>query len=112
MRAAYEDDDEPREDWFRGLLNRILYLLVFLAVIILLVCWFLPLVREEQKEQSALQALKEQVAHERTTLNRQSKKLNLLQNDRVYIEMLARDKLDLMKPGETIFRLEPMQNDK
>ena len=33
MRAAYEDDDEPREDWFRGLLNRILYLLVFLAVI-------------------------------------------------------------------------------
>jgi len=59
-----------------------------------------------------LQALKEQVAHERTTLNRQSKKLNLLQNDRGYIEMLARDKLDLMKPGETIFRLEPMQDDK
>ena len=112
MRAAYEDDDEPRAEWFRGLLNRILYLLVFLAVIILLVCWFLPLVREEQKEQSALQVLKEQVAHERTTLNNQSKKLNLLQNDRGYIEMLARDKLDLMKPGETIFRLEPMQDDK
>ena len=112
MRAAYEDDDEPREDWFRGLLNRILYLLVLLAVIILLVCWFLPLVREERKEQSALQALKEQVAHERTLLNRQSKKLNLLQNDRSYLEMLARDKLDLMKPGETIFRMEPMSPEK
>ena len=112
MRAAYEDHDEPHEDWFRGLLNRILYLLVFLAVTILLVCWFLPLVREEQKEQSALQALKEQVTHEREALNKQSKKLNLLQNDRGYIEMLARDKLDLMKPGETIFRLEPIQEDK
>jgi cell division protein DivIC len=106
VRAVYEDYDEPREDWLRGLLNRILYLLVFSAVMILLVCWFLPLVREQQKQQSALQALKEQVAQERALLNKQSKKLNLLQNDPSYIEMLARDKLDLMKPGETIFRME------
>ncbi|MBV9644407.1 MAG: septum formation initiator family protein, partial [Verrucomicrobia bacterium] len=39
--------------------------------------------------------------------NRQSKKLTLLQNDPSYTELLARDKLDLMKPGETIFRMEP-----
>lgn len=112
MRGAYEDYDDPHEDWLRGLLNRILYLLVLLAVVILFVCWFLPLIREEQKEQRALQALKEQVAHERASLNKQSKTLNLLQNDRSYIEMLARDKLDLMKPGETIFRMEPLQPDK
>jgi cell division protein FtsB len=112
VRAVYEDYAEPREDWLRGLLNRILYLLVFSAVIILLVCWFLPLVREQQKQQSALQALKEQVAQERASLNKQSKKLNLLQNDPSYIEMLARDKLDLMKPGETIFRMEPLPSDR
>jgi len=111
VRAAYEDYDDPREDWLRGLLNRILYLLVFLAVVILFVCWFLPLIHEEQKQQRALQALKEQVAHERKLLNKQNKKLNLLQNDRSYIEMLARDKLDLMKPGETIFRMEPLSPD-
>jgi cell division protein FtsB len=112
VRAVYEDYDEPHEDWLRGLLNRILYLLVFAAVVILFVCWFLPLIREEQKEQRALQAFKDQVAHERALLNKQSKKLNLLQNDRSYIEMLARDKLDLMKPGETIFRMEPISPDK
>ena len=35
------------------------------------------------------------------------RQMALLQNDPAYTELLARDKLDLMKPGETIFRMEP-----
>ena len=31
--------------------------------------------------------------------------VHLLQTDREYLEMIARDRLDLMKDGETIFRL-------
>ncbi len=31
----------------------------------------------------------------------------LLENDKEYIETIARDKLDMMKEGETIFRLDP-----
>jgi cell division protein FtsB len=31
--------------------------------------------------------------------------VHLLQNDPRYLEMIARDRLDLMKEGETIFRL-------
>ena len=31
--------------------------------------------------------------------------VKLLQNDPQYLEIIAREKLDLMKPGETIFRL-------
>jgi cell division protein FtsB len=64
------------------------------------------LVKERQRQQYALQNLKLQVEQERATYNKQSKKLTLLQNDPAYIELLARDKLDLMKPGETIFRME------
>ena len=52
------------------------------------------------------QNLKQQVEQERASFNKQSKKLTLLQNDPSYTELLARDKLDLMKPGETIFRME------
>ena len=33
--------------------------------------------------------------------------VHLLQTDREYLEMIARDKLDMMKSGETIFRLSP-----
>ena len=105
--SAYDDYDQPRDDWIRSLLNKILYLLVFVAAFILLVCWFLPLVKEQQRQQHALQDLKQQVEQEKTNYNKQSKKLTLLQNDPAYIELLARDKLDLMKPGETIFRMEP-----
>jgi cell division protein FtsB len=31
----------------------------------------------------------------------------LLESDKEYIETIARDKLDMMKEGETIFRLDP-----
>jgi len=31
--------------------------------------------------------------------------VHLLQTDKEYLEMIARDRLDLMKDGETIFRL-------
>ena len=103
----YDDYGEPKDDWIRSLLNRILYLLVFVAAFILLICWFLPLVKEQQRQQRALQALKQQVEQEKINYNKQSKKLTLLQNDPAYTELLARDKLDLMKPGETIFRMDP-----
>ena len=36
--------------------------------------------------------------------------VNLLQTDHEYLEMIARDKLDLMKEGETIFRLGNSRN--
>ena len=103
----YSNYDEPKDDWIRSLLTRILYLLVLVATFILLICWFLPLVKERQRQQHALQNLKQQVEQERAIYNKQSKKLTLLQNDPAYTELLARDKLDLMKPGETIFRMEP-----
>ena len=104
--SEYGNYDEPRDDWIRSFLTRILYLLVLVAAFILLICWFLPLVKERQRQQYALQSLKLQVEQERATYNKQSKKLTLLQNDPAYTELLARDKLDLMKPGETIFRME------
>ena len=104
--SEYGNYDEPRDDWIRSFLTRILYLLVLVAAFILLICWFLPLVKEQQRQQHALQNLKQQVEQEKANYNKQSKKLTLLQNDPAYTELLARDKLDLMKPGETIFRME------
>jgi cell division protein FtsB len=39
-------------------------------------------------------------------LARQTREVNLLRTDVTYLETIARDRLDLMKEGETIFRLE------
>ena len=104
--AGHSDYEEPANSWIGSFLNRILYLLIVAAGLILLVCWFLPLVKERDRQQHYLQTLKQEVDQERALYNKQSKKLTLLQNDPAYTAILARDKLDLMKPGETIFRME------
>jgi cell division protein DivIC len=105
--SAYDDYDQPKDDWLRSLLSRILYILGFVAIFILLTCWFLPLIKDQQRQQRSLDVLKQQVDQEKSKYNKQSRKLTLLQNDPNYMELLARDKLDLMKPGETIFRMDP-----
>jgi cell division protein FtsB len=51
--------------------------------------------------------LQAQVNEQKHLIARQTREVNLLTTDREYLETIARDKLDLMKEGEVIFRLEP-----
>ena len=87
----YEEDDfvvkrrrrsEP-DFWHR--LNRVLQFLVVIG--------FLLTLEREQSEKTAV-------------LQKTQRELDLLRNDREYLETIARDRLNLMKPGETIFRIE------
>ena len=50
--------------------------------------------------------LQKQVQEEQNLLSHQTREINLLKTDSTYLETVARDRLDLMKEGETIFRLE------
>src|SRR5205814_9559335 len=50
--------------------------------------------------------LQQQVNEQQTLLARQTREVTLLKTDVSYLETIARDRLDLMKEGETIFRLE------
>ena len=94
MRSAYDSFDDSHTDWLRLLLNRILYILLIAAILILMICWFLPLLKERQKQQLALQSLEQQLAQEKLVYKREEKKLAWIQNDPGYLELLARDKLD------------------
>jgi cell division protein FtsB len=107
VRSAYDSFDDSHTDWLRLLLNRILYILLIAAILILMICWFLPLLKERQKQQLALQTLEQQLAQEKVVNRREQKKLSWIQRDPGYLELLARDKLDLKKPEEKIFRVEP-----
>src|SRR5439155_27232138 len=51
--------------------------------------------------------LQVQVNEQQTLLSRQTREVNMLKTDVTYLETIARDRLDRMKEGETIFRLEP-----
>jgi len=68
VRSAYDSFNDSHTDWLRLLLNRILYILLIAAILILMICWFLPLLKERQKQQLALQSLEQQLAQEKLLL--------------------------------------------
>jgi cell division protein FtsB len=92
---------------FWNALNRVLLALVIVSGIASLVLWFYPeVVRRDQMARNLLSE-REELAAQQTLRKQREREVYLLENDREYIETIARDKLDMMKEGETIFRLDP-----
>ena len=77
-----------------------------------IVLWFYPEVaRRDQMARDLLDDQEELVAQQSLRKQRE-REVYLLENDKEYIETIARDKLDMMKEGETIFRLDPTKTTK
>jgi cell division protein FtsB len=91
-------------------LMRVMWLLIVAAGLLTLGFTFYP-------EWSRLADMKHDLSVQQTKLTELKKQcsdreleVKLLQTDRQYLEMIARDRLDLMKEGETIFRLASSQH--
>ena len=104
---SYGDFRERREATVWQRLNSVLRVLLVLAAILVVVSLFLPLQKKLGQGQTENENLLGQVNDQKILLARQTREVNLLKTDPAYLETMARDKLDLMKEGETIFRLEP-----
>jgi cell division protein FtsB len=92
---------------FWNALNRVLLTLVILSAVAGLVLWFYPeLVRRDQMARNLLRE-QEELTAQQTLRKQREREVYLLESDKEYIETIARDKLDMMKEGETIFRLDP-----
>ena len=87
-------------------LSKFVILLTVLTATVPILFSFLPEVKRRKIEQARLSALKELVESKRMEVARYQMEEQLLQNDPEYAGLIARDKLDLMKEGETIVRLE------
>jgi cell division protein FtsB len=96
--------------WHR--LNRVLKVLLFLVFWLVVMSLFIPPYKKLNQSRAEIDNLQAQVNEEKTLLARQTREVNLLKTDATYLETIARDRLDLMKEGETIFRLEPAQSAK
>ena len=90
-------------------LNRVLGVLLVVAVWLAIISLFVPPYKRLMQSRSEIDNLQAQVNQQKLLLARQSREVSLLQTDVTYLETIARDRLDLMKEGETIFRLEPAQ---
>jgi len=105
--SGYGDFRARREATVWQRLNSVLRVLLAVAVVLVIVSLFLPLYKKRVQSQNEIDGLQSQVNEQKTLLARQTREVNLLKTDPVYLETIARDRLDLMKEGETIFRLEP-----
>jgi cell division protein FtsB len=87
-------------------MNHILRVLLFIAVWLLIISFFLPPYKKLQQNRAEMEKLQAQLKEQQTLLARHTRQVSLLKTDPTYLETIARDNLELMKEGETIFRLE------
>ena len=107
-----QTDFRARRDatvWQR--LNRILRVLLFVAVWLVIVSLFVPPYKKLNHGRAEIDNLQAQVNEQKVLLAKQTREVTLLKTDATYLETIARDRLDLMKEGETIFRLESARAD-
>ncbi len=100
---GYADFRARREATIWQRLNRILFVLFWLGIISL----FVPPYKKMQAARAEIDALQAQRDEQKLLLARAAREISWLKTDPTYLETIARDRLDLMKEGETIFRLEP-----
>ncbi len=87
-------------------LNRVLVVLLVVAVWLAIVSLFVPPYKKLTFSRAEIDHLQGQVTEQKALLARQTREIYLLTNDATYLETIARDRLDVMKEGETVFRLE------
>ncbi|CAN5649277.1 hypothetical protein BH18VER1_BH18VER1_20500 [soil metagenome] len=104
--SGYGDFRARREATVWQQLNRILRVLLVLAVLLVIVSLFLPRHKKLKQSRAEIDTLQAQVGEQKMLLARYTREVNLLKTDPVYLETIARDRLDLMKEGETVFRIE------
>lgn len=93
-------------------LNRLMIALIGLAVILLIACAFVPEMKRQRDLAARKEQLKQEVEKQSALLAQRTREVELLKSDPAYVELMARDRLDMMKGDETIFRLDPFPLDR
>ena len=108
MSAGYyiEEYEPPTPSiWTR--INRLLWVLLILTVVALIIGAFLPELEKQRVERDERARLTRLIDEQHALLERNKRKVVWLTNDPEYLGIIARDRLNLMKDGEMILRIEP-----
>lgn len=104
--SNYGDFKHRRQEGVWHHLNRVMTALIVFAVTIIIACAFLPELKKQRDEAAKVEQLKADTEKQKELLAKRTREVDLLKNDPGYVETIARDRLDLMKERETIFRIE------
>ena len=91
-------------------LTRLVVFLLFVAGILAVAIWYLPLIQQNQRMREGLFRLDTQVQKEEETGKRLRAALDSLKHNPKAIERVARESLGYAKPGETVIYFEPSTN--
>jgi cell division protein DivIC len=69
--------------------------------------FFLPVLHTEQKHKEELAKLQVEIANAQDQQRELQIETELMKNDPNYVEHIARDRLNMGRPGETILRFDP-----
>lgn len=85
--------------------------LIVLSALVPIGYSFLPEVSKRREQLARIEELKAALQNQEMLLARHQREEYLLKHDPEYIGIIARDRLDLMKEGETIYRIDPPKPD-
>ena len=103
---GYGDFRARREASVWQQLNRVLRVLLGLALLLVIVSLFVPQHKRLVQGHADIDNLQAQVTEKKMLSARLTRQVNLLKTDPSYLEVFARDDLEMMKEGETIFRFD------
>src|SRR5215831_1303 len=87
-------------------LSRVAIFLLFIAGLLLVSVWYLPLIQRNERMRKEILRLENQILKEEEKIKQAKAANEALRKDPKTVERLARERLGYAKPGETIFRFE------
>lgn len=106
-RDPFQEEEEERvgpDIWQR--LSKVVIALIFLCVVGGVLRVFVPEIERRNQLGRQEQRFEKLRAEKSARVAELQKQYDLMKNDREYLETVARDRLDLMRDGETIIRLD------
>ena len=89
-----------------GKLTRVVIFLLFLAGLLGIAVWYLPLIKQNERMRKRIVLLDGQIAKAEESSKQFKTSIDALKHDPKAVERLARERLGYAKPGETVVRFE------
>ncbi|MFO1476262.1 MAG: septum formation initiator family protein [Verrucomicrobiota bacterium] len=90
-----------------GKLTKVVIFLFALAIVLIVVKEFLPVIHQNERMRQEVIRLDAQISKSEETLRQSKSQIDALRYDPKAVERLARERLGYAKPGETVIRFEP-----
>jgi len=87
-------------------LSRVIIFLLFLAGLLGVFVWYLPLIKQNQRFRKELLVLETKIQEQERMGRHLKLSIDAVQNDPRTVERLAREKLGLARTNETVIRFE------